>query len=388
MDTDNNTYGLVVNANVFNITNGSATISAGSFVGSIFSMYIGGGRIYFYKDGNEFVTARTILVSNFPVYVNCVMGAGGTPDAIMTDIKFYSTGDLGPSGATGWTGPQGATGVGSTGSTGTTGWTGPQGATGVGTTGATGPIGWTGPQGFTGPHGTTGATGSRGFTGPVGSTGSTGVQGWTGVQGPQGVSGTYAAIGATGPAGGAANFTLTSPYADIYTTINSVSKTTNDGIVSYAATLEPYSYQNVYITAILPSSLSSGNFIGLTTGLISSGGSILVQLSCGMYMDSSTSAIIYLNNNTIGITANIPSSSVITVASTAGGAFFYVNGASVGPTGPTGPAGPQGLYGLIGLENTSQTISNISYGYLPTGGGGGGGGTVAFLDGGDASSTF
>lgn len=67
----------------------------------------------------------------------------------------------GPTGYTGWTGPQGGDSV----VTGPTGWTGPQGGDSV----VTGPTGWTGPAGSQGADSTvTGPTGWTGWTGPTG----------------------------------------------------------------------------------------------------------------------------------------------------------------------------------------------------------------------------
>ncbi len=99
----------------------------------------------------------------------------------------------GTTGATGVSGPQGATGVGSTGATGA----GTTGATGVGTTGATGVPG--SPGGATGATGV-GTTGATGVPGPAGgATGATGVgtTGATGVPGTQGATG----VGTTGATG-------------------------------------------------------------------------------------------------------------------------------------------------------------------------------------------
>lgn len=121
------------------------------------------------------------------------------------EIKSY----VAEPGATGATGPVGATGVqGAVGSTGPTGVQGPQGATGatgvIGVTGATGvegPAGVTGATGVQGPVGDTGATGSQGAIGVTGATGiqgPVGVTGATGIQGPQGVTG---ATGVQGPVG-------------------------------------------------------------------------------------------------------------------------------------------------------------------------------------------
>ena len=72
---------------------------------------------------------------------------------------------VGPTGATGATGPQGIQGA-----TGATGATGPQGIQGE--TGATGA---TGPQGIQGETGATGATGPQGIQGETGATGADGI---------------------------------------------------------------------------------------------------------------------------------------------------------------------------------------------------------------------
>ncbi|MFE8000654.1 collagen-like domain-containing protein, partial [Bacillus cereus] len=106
------------------------------------------------------------------------------------------TGPTGASGATGPTGPTGASGItGPTGPTGASGATGPTGPTGA--SGATGPMGPTGVTGVTGPSG--GPAGPTGPTGPSGGPiGPTGASGITGPTGPTGASG---ATGPTGPTG-------------------------------------------------------------------------------------------------------------------------------------------------------------------------------------------
>ena len=105
-------------------------------------------------------------------------------------------------GGTGPTGPSGA--LGNTGATGPQGLVGNTGATGPqGNTGATGSQGNLGNTGATGPQGNTGATGpqgSTGATGPQGNTGATGPQGNTGATGPQGTTGPTGPQGPTGPA--------------------------------------------------------------------------------------------------------------------------------------------------------------------------------------------
>lgn len=117
-----------------------------------------------------------------------------------------STGPTGPSGPTGSQGPTGASGsqgpTGATGADGSTGPAGPTGSTGAtGSVGPTGPAGSTGAQGSTGPTGAQGATGSQGATGPAGSTGAQGSTGPTGAQGATGATGSQGSTGSTGPTG-------------------------------------------------------------------------------------------------------------------------------------------------------------------------------------------
>jgi hypothetical protein len=130
------------------------------------------------------VTSVTTHANYYELNGTYVDGAAfSNTESIVFD--FYKTGDIG---ATGATGPVGATGdVGATGPVGVTGDVGPTGPQGVtGDTGPTGPIGATGDTGATGA---TGAAGAIGATGPEGATGPTGVTGATG------------ATGETGPAG-------------------------------------------------------------------------------------------------------------------------------------------------------------------------------------------
>jgi hypothetical protein len=117
-----------------------------------------------------------------------------------------STGPTGPQGTTGPTGPQGIQGeVGPTGPQGiqgVAGATGPTGAQGIqGITGPTGPQGIQGNTGATGATGPTGAQGIQGVTGPTGPQGNTGLTGPTGPQGIQGVAGPTGPTGSTGPTG-------------------------------------------------------------------------------------------------------------------------------------------------------------------------------------------
>jgi hypothetical protein len=147
------------------------------------------------------------------------IGVPGTPAACVanTHVEFSfpsSTviGPVGPTGATGATGPVGPTGA--AGATGPMGMVGPTGAEGqpgaTGATGAAGPVGQTGPTGAVGPTGAIGPTGvtgpmgPTGATGPVGATGPTGALGPTGVTGAMGPTGVTGAVGPTGATGASA----------------------------------------------------------------------------------------------------------------------------------------------------------------------------------------
>lgn len=133
------------------------------------------------------------------------------------------TGNTGPSGPTGYTGAQGAaSNTGSTGPTGALG-TGPTGPGGFATnTGATGFTGPSGPTGFTGPTGPTGDTGAQGIPGSnsnTGATGPTGLAGTNGSTGPTGPTGRTGATGITGPTGvGGQTSPFTTPLASRFAT--------------------------------------------------------------------------------------------------------------------------------------------------------------------------
>jgi Collagen triple helix repeat (20 copies) len=126
--------------------------------------------------------APTCDANGTPITFNS-QGPEGLSDYALAQENGY-TGTLaqwlaslvGPTGATGATGPVGPTGA--------TGATGPVGPTG--TTGATGPVGPEGPRGPAGPPGL-GLPGSPGTTGPPGATG------------PRGPSGGLSTIVTTGP---------------------------------------------------------------------------------------------------------------------------------------------------------------------------------------------
>jgi len=124
----------------------------------------------------------------------------GTNQLLSVPFALYAaSGNPGPQGPIGLTGPAGPQGP-----IGLTGATGPQGPIGLtGATGPQGPIGLTGPagtQGAQGPIGLTGATGSQGpigLTGPAGPAGPQGAQGPIGLTGPQGEQGPQGVPGST-----------------------------------------------------------------------------------------------------------------------------------------------------------------------------------------------
>jgi hypothetical protein len=144
----------------------------------------------------------TYAINNVVGYLGSAYVATATNTNVLPTDTGYWTLTV-SKGATGVTGPQGPTGA--TGVTGATGSTGPAGATGItgatGLTGATGPTGNTGPTGITGPTGLTGATGDTGPTGLTGATGATGATGPIGATGDTGPTGPTGLTGATGPTG-------------------------------------------------------------------------------------------------------------------------------------------------------------------------------------------
>lgn len=193
----------------------------------------------------------------------------------------------------------------------------------------------------------------------------------------EGLKGVGSLIGPYGPC----NFTLVPQVNSNLTlpTPNSLYKTA-EGIneLTFANTLEPYAYQNTFITARLPSNCANGNFIGLSNDLEYS------SLTCGILIEdiSNKTGAVYINDVRQYATGPIGNSDIVTVSATYNGALFYVNGLPFGegPTGPQTFVGDRGLRGLIGITNTGQTISNISYGYLPPVGGTVGGNTEIYID--------
>lgn len=112
----------------------------------------------------------------------------------------------GPQGIDGPIGPQGVQGpqgTGPQGSSGAQGAQGPQGPSGLpgGPQGSVGPQGFQGPQGVRGPQGSVGFQGFVGDRGPQGFQGPQGSQGFQGLQGIQGITGPQGSQGLLGPQG-------------------------------------------------------------------------------------------------------------------------------------------------------------------------------------------
>jgi hypothetical protein len=129
---------------------------------------------------NTQVSLQTIPAGTTPV-------SPRVPSVIFTATQVMYQ-QIGPTGSTGPTGPQGVAGP-----------TGPQGIQGV--TGPTGPQGIQGVAGPTGPQGAVGPTGPTGSQGDLGPTGPQGIQGIQGIQGVTGPTGPNGVIGPTGPTG-------------------------------------------------------------------------------------------------------------------------------------------------------------------------------------------
>ncbi|XP_013406006.1 uncharacterized protein LOC106170605 [Lingula anatina] len=179
----------------FNIPSSSASFELSHTSGSVTFMGVlygaGDKESYGFPLGMRLVTLNPIPTTPSPVVI---VGA---------------TGPTGPAGATGAAGPTGPTGL--QGGPGPVGPTGPSGAAGVaGPTGAAGPTGQSGNpgvQGMTGNAGPKGEKGRAGATGPPGLAGLNGMTGPKGIQGPTGPRGTNGrpgptgAIGNTGPVG-------------------------------------------------------------------------------------------------------------------------------------------------------------------------------------------
>ena len=132
-------------------------------VGDTFSIFSDSRTVNFYKGGSLRATAPLDRSKSY-IYSARISANPLNSNIEFTNVRFYPTGQLGP-------------------------------------TGPTGPIGWTGP---TGPFGPTGPTGDIGLTGPTGDfgptgpmsnvTGYTGATGYTGPTGPNGPRGAYTAV--------------------------------------------------------------------------------------------------------------------------------------------------------------------------------------------------
>jgi len=146
------------------------------------------------SDANGLASWTTIAGLNGKTVLN---GTTAPSNAIGTDGDFYintvTNQIFGPKAAGVW--GAGTSLIGPTGATGATGPAGPAGATGA--TGPAGPAGATGATGATGPAGPAGPTGATGATGPVGPAGATGATGPAGPAGPAGLLTPGAAAGNT-----------------------------------------------------------------------------------------------------------------------------------------------------------------------------------------------
>ena len=196
-----------------------------------------------------------------------VTGATGATGATGFTGFTGATGFTGFTGATGFTGFTGATGfTGFTGVTGATGATGPTGFTGF--TGPTGFTGFTGPTGFTGFTGATGFTGFTGVMGITGFTGFTGATGFTGFTGATGTTGFTGPTGAQGPQGPGQGPTGFTGPGLVSTQGSSGPLTPNSSIVLNSGSMWSFTQTGVYNIAIFN---RSGNYIFATLAVYPSG---------------------------------------------------------------------------------------------------------------------
>jgi len=150
------------------------------------------GLYIHYPDHNDPFTGTWELVSG--------VGPQGATGAVGMQGAIGVTGEQGIEGPVGIQGQQGIQGaIGDTGPSGITGETGSQGP--IGPQGVVGPSGDTGSQGPVGPDGPNGPQGVQGNLGPQGDQGDEGPQGPTGPTGPQGVQGVEGPIGPEGTKG-------------------------------------------------------------------------------------------------------------------------------------------------------------------------------------------
>jgi len=120
-------YSFMVNDLGYTVFSGLTPLASGPyFSAGIFSIYTNGlDQVLFSLDGMPLASTTLSTTNSY----RCFLSATAvSPNQTITNIRYYTTGSLGPTGS-----------AGSTGSTGSTGFTGPTGSTGViGPTGSTG----------------------------------------------------------------------------------------------------------------------------------------------------------------------------------------------------------------------------------------------------------
>ena len=251
---------------------------------------------------------------------------------------------------------------------GATGSTGPQGATGMGATGDVGPQGSTGPQGATGVQGATGDIGSTGSTGPQGATGVQGAMGDIGATGATGLQGATGADGATGASGaeGDRYHTTSNTVLDIVST-GTITLTTNDlnldysieqsVIVAYSAGQHMHGRVSSYnpSTGVLVLSVtdSAGSGTGLSPWEVNLDGAVGIQGATGATGLAGATGTAGATGATgdHGATGNAGATGDI--GSTGATGVIGATGIQ-GATGDVGPQGSTGLQGSTGIGATGD----------------------------------
>lgn len=231
------------------------------------------------------------------------------------------------SGASGVSGPIGATGVqGNQGSTGVWGATGPQGIQGN--------QGSTGVQGIQGNQGSTGVQGVQGNQGATGVWGSTGFTGSTGPQGNAGATGPSTAINATAVNSGATGFVVFVDAAGSNQTPE----------VRTAATAFAF---NPGDNLLFAGGISSDRYI-IGTGMIST------LTGTTKTLNSSDNGFVILTTNSAATTITVPSGGMpvgfsVTVAQYASGQVTFSPSSSIirNRQGHTKTAGPWAVVSLV-----------------------------------------
>ena len=266
-------------------------------------------------------------------------------------------------GATGSTGPQGATGIGATGDVGPQGATGLQGSTGIqGATGDLGGTGATGPQGATGGQGATGEIGSIGATGISGATGTQGATGNIGASGATGPDGATGATGATGAAGADGDrYHTTSNTALTIISTGTITLTTSDlnldfsmaqdVVVAYSPTQymngEVVSYNQANGQLVVNVLSSAGSGTDLSPWEINLDGAVGIQGATGATgMQGATGDV-----GGTGATG-IPGATGVQGAT---GDIGATGATGVGATGIQGATGNLGATGATGLQGATGT---------------------------------